>query len=153
MKGLEELLASHPFLGGLDQGILDVIAGCARNVRFEAGAYICRESEPADSFYLLRHGRVALEMHTPARGAIAFQTLEAGEILGASWLVPPYRWDFDARAIELTRAFAFDAACLRDKCEADHHLGYELMKRFVPELVRRMQSARLQRADLYETTA
>jgi hypothetical protein len=78
--------------------------------------------------------------------------LGEGEILGVSWLVPPYRWDFDARAVGLVRAVAFDAACLRGKCEADHDLGYELMKRFVPELVRRMQAARLQSLNLYGQT-
>lgn len=149
MKGIGDILAEHPFLGGFSREALDVIAGCARNVRFDAGTTICREGTPADQFYLIRHGRIALETHTPARGILSLQTLGEDEILGVSWLVPPYRWDFDARAVELTRAVAFDAACLRGKCDADHHLGYELMKRFVPELVRRMQAARLQGLHLY----
>jgi hypothetical protein len=79
------------------------------------------------------------------------QTLSAHDIVGVSWLIPPYRWAYDARAIELTRAIALDGACLRQKCEADHDLGYELMKRFVPILVQRLQASRLQMLDVYGT--
>lgn len=149
MRGIDSILAGHPFLGGFSKGALATIAGCAANRRYDAGSYMCREAESADLFFLIRHGTVALEAHAPGRGRTAFQTLGEGEILGVSWLVPPYRWDFDARAVDRVRAVAFDAACLRDKCEADHDLGYELMKRFVPELIRRMQSTRLQSLNLY----
>jgi CRP/FNR family cyclic AMP-dependent transcriptional regulator len=76
-------------------------------------------------------------------------TLSAGEIVGASWLVPPYRWTFDARAVELTRAIGMDAQCLRGKCEADHDLGYALMKRFLPIFVKRLEATRLQLLDVY----
>ena len=80
---------------------------------------------------------------------IVFETLQDGDIVGASWLVPPYRWMFDARAVGLTRAIGMDAACLRGKCEADHHLGYEMMKRFLPILVGRLHATRLQILDVY----
>jgi hypothetical protein len=86
---------------------------------------------------------------TPGRGSITFQTVGVGEIVGVSWLVPPYRWTYDARALELTRAIAMDAGCLRGKCEQDHDLGYEVMKRFVPVLVERLQATRLQILDVY----
>lgn len=72
-----------------------------------------------------------------------------GDFVGASWLIPPYRWAFDARAVELTRATSIDAACLRGKCEADHDLGYEMMKRFLPPLVKRLHATRLQLLDVY----
>ena len=84
-------------------------------MRFEAGQYLFHEGESADQFYLLRHGRVALELRDPARGAVTLQTLREGEVFGLSWLVPPYRWTYDARAIDLVRAIAIDAACLRRK--------------------------------------
>jgi CRP-like cAMP-binding protein len=149
MKNIAELLHHHPFSEGLDDEIVDLIAGCAKNVVFQANDYIFREGDNAEHFYLIRHGTVALETFVPGRGAVNFLTVKSGEILGASWLVPPYRWTHDSRAVELTRAIAFDCACLRDKCEADHHVGYELMKRFVPTLVERMQAAQLQTADIY----
>jgi hypothetical protein len=97
----------------------------------------------------LRHGRVGLEITVPGRSAVTFQTLVAGEIVGVSWLFPPYRWTYDARALELTRAIALDAACLRGKCEQDHELGYDLMKRFVPVVVERLHATRMQILDVY----
>lgn len=153
MKEIADLLHQHPFTDGLEGEVVELIAGCARNVVFQAGDYVAREGDPADYFYLIRHGTVALEMFEPGRGTFTFLTLKAGELLGASWLIPPYRWHYDARAVELTRALAFECRCLRDKCEADHHVGYEMMKRFIPPLVERLRTARLQAADLYGSGA
>jgi len=79
--------------------------------------------------------------------------LAEGEILGVSWVIPPYRWTYDARALDLLRAIAIDAACLRQKREADHDLGYEMMKRFLPILVQRLQATRLQILDVYGAPA
>jgi hypothetical protein len=78
-----------------------------------------------------------------------FATEGEGSLVGASWLVPPYRWRFDARATELTRAIGINGQCLRDKCEADHDLGYAMMKRFLPVFVQRLTDARLQLLDVY----
>ena len=149
MKTIEDLLRAHPFTQGLDEGIVEMIAGCATNAVFDAGAYLFRQGGSADRFFLLRHGTVALELFVPGEGAQTFLTVKSGEMLGVTWLVPPYRWAYDARAVELTRVIAFDATCLRGKCEADHHVGYELMKRFVPALAERMHMAQMQLADVY----
>jgi CRP/FNR family cyclic AMP-dependent transcriptional regulator len=147
--GLEKPIKEHRFFADLEPSYCEMIAGCGKNVRFEAGQYLFHGGEPADQFFLIRHGRVAFEVTVPGRGAMRFLTLDPGEIAGISWLVPPYRWNYDAKALELTRAIALDAKCLRGKCEEDHHLGYELMKRFVPELVRRLHTTRLQLLDVY----
>jgi len=149
MEGIEEILGRHPFFAGFAAAHGRLVAGCARNQRFAAGEYLFREGDPADAFFLVRHGRVALELVEPGRPPVVFATLGEGEIVGASWLLPPYRWRFAARAVELTRAIGIDAACLRGKCEADHHLGYEMMKRFLPILVERLQATRLQILDVY----
>jgi len=149
MEGLERIVLTHRFLAGLEPELGKVITGCARNLRFEAGQYLFHEGEPANEFYLIRHGAVGLEILPPGRPPITFATLHEGEIVGASWLVPPYRWTYDARARELVRAIGIDAQCLRVKCEADHHLGYEMMKRFLPVLVQRLQATRLQIIDVY----
>ncbi|MBL29407.1 MAG: Crp/Fnr family transcriptional regulator [Rhodospirillaceae bacterium] len=153
MEGLERIVREHPFFAGLEERFLNLVTGCAKNVRFDAGSYLFREGESADAFYLIRHGSAALEVVTPGRGAIAFQTVSAGEIVGVSWLVPPYRWTYDARALELVRAISIDAKCLRNKSEADHDLGYEMMKRFMPVIVQRLHSTRLQMLDVYGTSA
>jgi CRP/FNR family cyclic AMP-dependent transcriptional regulator len=149
MEGLDRIIREHRFFKDLDPKFIALVVGCAKNVRFEAGEYLFRESGAADQFYLLRHGRVALEMHSPAGGALTFQTLGEGDIVGLSWFVPPYRWAYDARALELVRAIALDAACLRGKLEQDHELGYEVMLRFVPVLIERLQGTRLQMLDVY----
>ena len=149
MYGLEKPIKEHRFFADLEPSYCEMIAGCGKNVRFEAGQYLFHEGESADQFFLIRHGRVAFEVTVPGRGAMRFLTIDPGEIAGISWLVPPYRWNYDAKALELTRAIALDAKCLRGKCEEDHHLGYELMKRFVPELVRRLHTTRLQLLDVY----
>lgn len=149
MKDIAELLRKHPFTEGLEDEVIALIGGCAKNVVFQAKEYVFREGENAQYFYLIRHGTIALEMFVPGRGAFTFLTVKSGEIVGVTWLIPPYRWSYDARAVELTRAIAFDAQCLREKCELDHHVGYEMMKRFVPPLIERLQAARLQSMDTY----
>ncbi len=149
MDGLGRIVAEHPFFGGLDLPFRELIAGCAKNVRFEAGEHVYREGGDADAFYLIREGRVALEIATGEGPVVTFQTLNPGEILGASWLVPPYKWNFDARAVERVRAISLDAVCLRTKCEENHDLGWDLMTRFVPELNARMHAAQLQLLDVY----
>ncbi len=149
MAGLERILGEHPFFAGFSPENSQLVAGCARNHMFQAEQYLFHEGEPANEFFLIRHGKVALEIAAPGRTPIVFATLGQGEIVGASWFVPPYRWMFDARAMELTRALGIDAACLRQKCEADHHLGYEMMKRFLPIFVKRLHATRLQILDVY----
>lgn len=149
MAGLERILLQHPFFRGLESELGLAVSGCARNVRFDSGVYLLREGEPANEFFLLREGRVALEIHAPGRDPQVLLTLGAGEILGMSWLVPPYRWTFDARAQEPVHALGIDARCLRNKCETDPHLGYELMKRFLAASIQRLHAARLQHLDMY----
>jgi len=153
MGTLDSILAEHPFLKGLAPSQIELIAGCASNVRFNKGDYVFREDEEADRFYLIRHGLIALDVFVPQRGPVTIDTIQEGEVLGWSWLFPPYRWHFDARALQLTRAVAFDGKCLREKCEKDSHLGYELVMRFSQIIMQRLQSARLQLLDLYGDTS
>jgi CRP-like cAMP-binding protein len=149
METLEPLLVEHSFFRDLPPDYIRLLAGCAKNARFEAGQAIFREGEDADQFYLIRKGRVALEVFTPERGSAPILTLGAGDALGWSWLIPPYKWRFDARAIETTLAFALDGKCLRGKCEEDPRLGYELLKRIAEVIVERLHATRLQMLDVY----
>ena len=148
-RSIGELLAHHDAFRGLARPDLDLVAGCGHNTVFEAGQYLFREGETAETFYVVREGRIALEMFVPDRGPLVVDTVETGDITGVSWLFPPYRWQFDGRAVELTRVVSFDGACLRRKCDADPRLGYELMKRFAMVISRRMSSAHVRLADLY----
>ena len=149
MKTIEDLLGEVPLFRGLERQELALLAGCASNVQFDVGTVLFREGDPADVFYALRHGTVALEMFVPARGAVTIETLEAGEVLGWSWLFPPYRWHFDAKALTAIRATAFDGACLRSKCQEDPELGYDLMSRFAQVLMERLRWTRLRLLDVY----
>jgi CRP/FNR family transcriptional regulator, cyclic AMP receptor protein len=149
MPTIEELLGQAPALEALAVEHRDALAGCARNQIFEPDERIMREGDPADAFYVIREGRVALETVVPGRGAVILQTLEDGDLLGWSWLVPPYRTAFDARAMATTHAIAFDGACLRGKCEADPALGYDLLKLLSGVFVARLQDTRLRLLDLY----
>jgi CRP-like cAMP-binding protein len=151
IEGMERIVREHPFFAGLPEDTIKLVAGCARNVRFDAGQYIFRTNDPADEFYLIRHGRVALEINIAGRGAVTFETVSEGEIVGLAWLIPPYRRASDAKALELVRAIGMDAKCLRSKCDADHDVGYQMMLRFVPGLVERLYAARLQMLDVYAT--
>jgi CRP/FNR family transcriptional regulator, cyclic AMP receptor protein len=148
-RGLDSLIRELPAFAGLAPEYCDLIGGCTRNVRFDKGDYLFREGEPADAFFLIRHGRVALEIVAPGRGPLRFLTINSGEIAGEAWLVPPYRWIFDAQALELTRALSIDARCLREKAEENHDFGYEMMKRFMAMLVERLHAAQLQMLDVY----
>src|SRR5262249_27614279 len=120
IESLEGLIAGHSFFSNLKEEYVRSVTACASNLRFEAGTYICREGEPADHFYLIRQGRVAVEISAPPRKPIIVQTVSAGDVLGWSWLVPPYEWRFHARAVEPVRAIALDGKCLRTRCEENH---------------------------------
>jgi len=149
MEDLKNILAEHQFFNGFNEEYFTLIVGCASNVRVDAGKMILREGEDANQFYLIRSGKVSIQLMTPNKGPVIIQTLHEGDILGWSWLVPPFTWHFDAKAIELTRLIALDGKCLRTKCEEDHDLGYELLKRFADIMSKRLESTRLQLMDIY----
>ncbi|HEX2414355.1 MAG TPA: cyclic nucleotide-binding domain-containing protein [Thermoleophilaceae bacterium] len=149
MRTIDELLAETPALRGLRTEQLELIAGCAKNRVFAPGEHLMREGEPAADFFVIREGDVALETFVPQRGALTIETLHDGDLVGWSWLVPPYRTMFDARAQARTRTVSFDGLCLRAKCEADHELGYELLSRFTAVIVERLQATRIRLLDLY----
>jgi CRP-like cAMP-binding protein len=148
---LAELLEETPVFEGLDAATLALIAGCARNEAFPAGRLIVAEGDPADTFLLVRRGRIALELHAPGRGPLVIETVEPGEVVGWSWLFPPYRWHLAVRASQDVGALSFDGACLRGKIESDHGLGYELMRRFARLAIDRLEHTQLRLLDVYGT--
>ena len=153
MQTIPEYLPQHPFFAGLPEPVVTLVAGCAVNVHFHPGQHLFHEGEPADTFYVIRHGRVSLEVHAPAGPSVVVDSAHADDVVGWSWLVPPHRWLFDARATEETSAIAFDGACLRDRCDTDPAVGYALLQRVVQVMSTRLQSARIRLLDLYGTPA
>lgn len=150
METLQVNLSEHPFFVDLPAHHLEIVAGCASNVRFEAGNFIFHEGEEADRFYLIREGQVALQICSDRRGPINILTLGEGDILGWSWLFPPYQWKFSAKTIDPTRAFAIDGQSLRREAEQDPVLGYELLKRFARVVETRLETMRLQFVNVYQ---
>ena len=149
METIDAVLRDVPLFEGLRPDEIELIAGCGANVRFKEDELLFRDGEEANTFFVLRHGNVALETFVPARGPVTIETIEAGDVVGWSWLFPPYRWHFDARALSAVRATVFDAACLREKCDGDPALGYALMGRFAQVLIDRLQWTRLRLLDVY----
>ena len=148
-ENLSEVLKTHPFLKTMEDKYIDTLLTCASNVVFKEGEYLFREGEEATKFYLIKNGKIALELHASERGMIRIQTLSQGEVLGWSWLISPFRWHFDAVAVADVRAFAVDGKCLRTKTEENHDFGYEMFKRFSQVLENRLKNTRLQLLDVY----
>ncbi len=148
---LEPILAQLPFFDGLEKHYLELLVGCASNARYFPGEYLYREGEDANQFFIIRQGKVAIELAIPGRGKVTLQTHEAGDVVGWAWLLPPYRWYFSGRATEVTRVIALDGVCLRRKCDEDAHLGYEFMKRFSAKTAHSLDLLYMQLLDVYAT--
>lgn len=145
-----------PIFNGLTEEHLEILSGAAVRTNFQAGQLIFRQGEQANRFYLIESGKVGLI--SEAQGETSrFAALGANEVLGWSWLFPPHAWNFTARAIVPTRAIFFHGTQVREACEADHDLGYELMKRFSAVMVQRLQSSRAEliqaRREVYRLSA
>ena len=145
-----ELLAAHPFVVGMEKSQLSRIAECALNVaHFATDQVIFHAGGVARALYLLHRGDIALEVVAPGSGTRIVTTLSGGDVLGWSWMFPPYRWTFDARALTATEAFVIDGEKLRQCAEADHELGYRVVWRVAREMADRLQATRLQLLDVY----
>lgn len=149
VEDLTAELATNPVLGDLRADLLERIAGCCTNVAVATGQRLITAGDPADHFWIIRHGRVDIELHGAARGTITIDRLEPGEIVGVSWIASPYVSEFDATAVEGGSAIEVDAACLRNTCLDDPELGHELYRRFATMLKSRLHATRLQLLDLY----
>lgn len=149
METLIATVRSHPVLRHLNDAQVEFMAACAREARYESGAFLLREGGEAREWFLMISGRVVLEIHVPGRGSVQVETLHGGDILGWSWLFPPYRWHLDARAVESVRALVFDASAVRSRMESDYEFGYALARPMLWQLYQRLERVRMQRLDLY----
>lgn len=149
MKKIEEALAAHPFFQGMSPQHLAVVASCGRREQFKAGEFLCRENEEAKDFYVILGGSVSVEIFSARRGPLTTTSVEEGEVLGWLWFEKPYHWHLDARARRVTRTLALEVKALMLRCEEDHDLGYELMKRYAHHLAVQFRITKLQLVDLY----
>ena len=150
---LRSVVNEHPLFEGLDNHYLYGLHGCASEAAFEAGSEIFTFGEPADAFYLIGEGRISLDIAVPGKNVLPVQTLQSGEVVGWSWMYPPYQWQFSGRALEATTAITFDAHCVRTLMAQDHEFGFEMMQRFSKIVIERLQATRIQLADLYAVSA
>ena len=141
-EAIAEQVVHHPFLRGLNRSQLTLLTDCALPATFKAGEVIFREGGKADRFYLIEKGKVVLESGAEIDAPVVIETIGPGDLLGWSWMIPPFRWHFTARAIEATEAIFFASPILREYCERDHSLGFELHKRMSEVMMRRLQAAR-----------
>ena len=146
---IEGLIGSHPFFVGLGAEFTRFVAGCAKNRYAEKGEYLAHEGDEAAALFLVRRGKVSIETNIPGRGGVMLETLGAGDMSGWSWLFPPHKWTFDIKALEGTSFVELNGTCLREKCEGDPRLGYEVAKRLAGMMVERLRSTRLRLLDLY----
>jgi CRP-like cAMP-binding protein len=152
MKSINDLLSEHSFFKDFDAKTVEYISSCGKNMHFLPGEYLGREGEPADHFYVIRKGKVALEAHHPVKGGLIISTLGENDITGFSWIMPPHTFEFDLRAIDHTSVVAIDGKCLRGKIEKDPVLGYQLMKTFATIMRKRLRDTRMQFIDIYGTS-
>lgn len=149
MENQESVLREHAFFRDLDPKFIKLIASGAQNRRYSASTYLFHDGEEANDFFLISKGRVDIEIPVQGDPAIVLQSVEEGDILGWSWLLPPYFWHFDARAQEETTVIVLDGRFIRAECEKNHTLGYEMLKRFSRIMERRLEATRLQLLDVY----
>ena len=136
-------LAAHPFLRGMSADQLDVLAEVARDVKFPARHRLFEDGGSATRFWLIQSGHISLDLHIPGEGPVVIETIGMGELLGWSWLFPPYRWAFGAVSATPVEAFEFDAPAVREACAADLGLGYEFGQRISRVLAKRLQATRV----------
>ena len=149
MREIEQLLDEIAVLRDLAPEQRRLISGCGQNVAFAAGERLMAVGDSAETFFALRRGSVAVELVPGVGAPVVIETLTTGDVVGWSWLFEPHLTQFDVRARTDVGAIAFDGACLRGKCEADHDLGYELIRRFAELITRRLQATRLRLLDIY----
>lgn len=142
-------LTATRFLSGLPEQSAGRLSTCAREVTMERGEFLAHESRTADQFFVIEHGLVAIELLAPGRGPLIVATVGKGQLVGWSWLFPPRVWHFDAVALELTQAIAFDAEAVRKACDADPELRHELTGRVARAMSLRLEGIQIQLLDLY----
>ncbi|MFQ5994092.1 MAG: Crp/Fnr family transcriptional regulator [Acidiferrobacterales bacterium] len=146
-ESIHDYLSGHEFFSGLNEEFTKFLAQCAKELRMQKGAALFRQGEPAEKFYLLREGRVSVQIPALMGPPIEIQNLGEGEVLGWSWLIPPYRWNFQARAEEDSVVLEFNGRAILEQCEQHPKFGYELLKRFAALMSERLDAARRKMMD------
>lgn len=149
INDLSGVIHQQPFFKTFTETQLALLTGCAKNQRFKAETMLAKSGTPADHFFVIRSGSIAIEIPVPGRNRLVIQTLGKDAIFGWSWIFPPYHWAFDGRCQNEVHALVFDGNCLRKKCDDNPDLGYKFMKEFAVLMSQRLEATRLQLSDVY----
>ena len=144
---IRDVLARNAFFEGLAEATLDLLADHATTCHLETNEILFRHDDTADRFFIVCSGRIALEVPAIEGPNLEVQSIGPDSLLGWSWLIPPYKWQFRARAVEASELVEVDGAAIRAHCDQDPRLGYELMKRFAGLMSERMAHARRKMMD------
>ncbi len=150
MQSIEEYLSAHAFFSGLDDNFMKFLTSSVKKVQIKEGHVLFQQGKPADKFYLVRNGKISVQVPALMGPTLELQTLGEGQILGWSWLIPPYRWNFHARALEDSEVLEFDGSAILARCEEDPKFGYELFKRFAALMSERLDAARQKMMDQWD---
>ena len=150
MQSIENYLSAHSFFSGLEDGFMKFLSNSAQELQIKEGNVLFQQGKPADKFYLLRRGHVSVQVPALVGPTLELQVLGEDQILGWSWLIPPYRWNFQARALEDSELLEFDGRAILARCEEDPKFGYELFKRFAALMSERLDSARQKIMDQWD---
>ena len=146
-QAIEDFLSSHPFFSGMDKRYVEFLANSVTEIQIGEGEVLFHQGDRADKFYLLRQGKVSVQVPALVGPVLEIQTLGKDQILGWSWLISPYRWHFLARAVEDSTMLEFDGSVILAHCDEDPKFGYELLKRFAALMSERLESARQKMMD------
>jgi len=146
-QSIEDYLPTHAFFSELDDSFMKFLSDSATELKIKKGDVLFRQGERADKFYLLRNGQMSVQVPALMGPTLEIQTLGEDQMLGWSWLIPPYRWNFQARALEDSDLLEFDGSAILARCEEDPKFGYELLKRFATLMSERLDAARQKMMD------
>lgn len=150
MESIKSMLTEHPFFKDFAVDHVKKIIDITSEIRFNPGQYIFRDGEDANTFYLICQGIISLEVYVPNRGPVTLGRLEAGDVLGWSWLYTPHRWHFDARALEAAQMLVLNGKVLRKMIEEDHEFGFQMMKKISLVIEDRLQATRVKLMEVYD---
>lgn len=151
MTDLGQRIRRHPFVATLSDDHITTLEGCGlSHLSFEPGDKIVREGKVAEACFLIDRGDVALNLYVGRTESRTLQIVHGGEIVGWSWLLPPYLGTSEAIALTPVTALRIDAALLREAMESDRVFGYEMLVRICNVAVSRLEASRHELLDMYE---
>ncbi|MET7639916.1 cyclic nucleotide-binding domain-containing protein [Streptomyces sp. NPDC005438] len=139
--------ARHGLMAAVPPNRRDSLMALSRQVSFPTGTRIFDEGGPAEQFWIVHTGSVALEMRLPGRRPLVLERVGISDLLGWSWLLPPHRWHVGAQAETLVRAWEFDAQPVRDLCKRDRELGMAVLTYVAGVTADRLMAARTRLLD------